>query len=419
MCRILLVDDEDLELQGLSLMIKGFDLPLEICATARNGQEGLEKARQLRPDVILTDLAMPVLTGIEMLNQVPCQEYAPHSIIISGYEDFEAARAGIDLGVSSYLLKPVKREELFRALYKLLPARSQNDRRRPLSADAPVFLYSPEEEHLLRHALTAPQEKTKRLLAQPPFSDSLERKKLAVFSLVFSAASCADMYDLRPFLQRFAKEMEALVPVVTDHRTAAIVFTLPGFMEESSAIDRLSKTADKLLEQLYSQQLRDVFIGISDISEEAEQLSELSRQSISAVQKRESSPLSHVLFYEKQKNTGEQQEASQPNTIVTYVQRFIDENYAKPLNTEAIVENLYLSPSYVRRIFKSHMGISIMDYVERVRMDHAARMLGQLQYKIQEIGMLTGYESPSYFNLVFKKYFGLTPGEYRRQVTRQ
>ena len=190
-------------------------------------------------------------------------------------------------------------------------------------------------------------------------------------------------------------------------------------MEESSAIDRLSKTADKLLEQLYSQQLRDVFIGISDISEEPEQLSELSRQSISAVQKRESSPLSHVLFYEKQKNTGEQQEASQPNTIVTYVQRFIDENYAKPLNTEAIVENLYLSPSYVRRIFKSHMGISIMDYVERVRMDHAARMLGQLQYKIQEIGMLTGYESPSYFNLVFKKYFGLTPGEYRRQVTRQ
>lgn len=419
MYRILLVDDEDLELQGLSLMIKGFHLPLEICATARNGKEGLEKARQLRPEIILTDLLMPVCSGIEMLHQIPCEGYAPHSIILSGYEDFEAARAGINLGVSSYLLKPVKREDLLQALFKLCPAEPQNSREVFSDADNPVFLYPPEEEHLLRHALIVPQEKTRDLLAQPPFSMYLERKKIAVFSLSFSAAGNADMYDLRPFLQRFAKEMEALVPVVIDNHTGAIVFTLPGFMEEDSTVDRLSQTADRLLEELYSQQIRDAFIGISDISEEPERLSELYSQSISALQKKSDSPLSHILFFEKQKNPGEGHEPSQPNTIVSYVQRFIDENYAKPLNTETIVENLYLSSSYVRRLFKSHMGISIMDYVERVRMDHAARLLGQLQYKISEIGTLTGYESPSYFNLVFKKYFGLTPGEYRRQVTKQ
>ncbi len=419
MYRILLVDDEDLELQGLSLMIRGFHLPLQICATARNGKEGLETARQLRPEIILTDLLMPVCSGIEMLGQIPCEGYAPHSIILSGYEDFEAARAGIDLGVSSYLLKPVKREDLFQALHKLCPAGPRNDGRLSPGANAPVFLYPPEEEHFLRHALTASREKTKNLLARQPFSLYLERKKIAVFSVLFSAAGSADMYDLRPFLQRFAKEMEALVPVVMDDHTGAIVFTLPGFMEEDSAVDRLSQTADRLLEELYHQQIRDVFIGISDISEEPEKLSELYSQSSSALQKRSDPPLSHILFFEKQKNTGEGPGPSQPNTIVSYVQRFIDENYAKPLNTEAIVENLYLSSSYVRRLFKSHMGISIMDYVERVRMDHAARLLGQLQYKISEIGALIGYENPSYFNLVFKKYFGLTPGEYRRQVTKR
>lgn len=416
MCRVLLVDDEDLELQGLSFMIEGFGLPLQICATARNGQEGLEKARALRPEIILTDLRMPVLSGIEMVSRVSCEGYAPHAVIISGYEDFEAARAGMELGVSCYLLKPVKREELFQALCRLCPAEVRKEHEEGLpDLPAASFLYPPEEEHILRHALTVTQEKAREILAQPPFCTDLERKRMAVFAVQFPVAVDADMYDLRPFLQRFAKETEALVPVVMDSRTSALVMTMPGFMDDAGAVDHLSKAADRLLEEFHRQRIRDAFIGISDIAETPDKLPALCRQSLSALEKKADSPLSHVLFFEERDGA---RKISQPNTIVAYVQRFIDENYAKPLSIETIVEGLYLSPSYIRRLFKSHMGISVMEYVERVRMNHAARLLSRLQYKVQEIGMRVGYESPSYFNLVFKKYFGVTPGEYRRLMTK-
>ncbi len=414
MCKVLLVDDEDLEVQGLSLMLQGFGLPIEICGTARNGQEGLLQARKLRPEIILTDLRMPVLSGIEMVRQIPCEGYTPHSIIISGYEDFEAAREGIELGVSSYLLKPVKREKLFQAVSKLCPQEVSYNQ---VSPNEVSHLFPPKEEHMLQNALMGPIEKASDILSQLPFSVYLQRKKTAVMSILLSQLDDEILDDLKFVLQRFSKEIEALVPVLMNRRTMVLVVTIPWFMDDGSIVDHLSKTADKLLEKFDQQGINDVYIGISDVCETPEKLPHFYRQSLLALEKRSDSLLSRVFFFEDFNKSDKSQKALPPNATVSYVQKFIDENYSKPLSIEIIVKGLYLSPSYVRRLFKNHMGISVMEYVESVRMNHAALLLCQLQYKVQEIGALVGYENPSYFNLVFRKYFGLTPGEYRRITT--
>ncbi len=414
MYRILLVDDEDLELQGLTLMIESFGLPLEICDTARNGQEGLEKAKKMRPDIVLTDLRMPQLSGIEMIHRIPCEGYTPSFIILSGYSDFEAAQAGIELGICSYLLKPVKRGELFGALRRLCPHAGSSSQPVTQEKAASHTQRPSEEENMLRHALSAQPDKALKILNTHPFGEYLDRKKIAVFSVEFSPSVSEDMYDFSSMLRHFAKETEALTPVIIDSHSCVLIFTIPAFLEEDLAVEHLSKSADTLLEEFLRLRIGEVYIGISDISAELDRLPELYKQCVTVLKKRFLYPLSHVLFFEKRELS--ESGSSHPNAIILHVQKFVAENYASQLNLETILEGLYLSPSYVRRLFKSHMGVTVMDYVERVRMDHAQQLLGEMQYKVQEIGTMVGYENPSYFNLVFKKYFGLTPGEYRRSI---
>lgn len=111
--KILIADDEPMIREGLSEMLKNFNLPISIVGEARNGVEALKLAEMLEPDIIITDICMPKLSGldfVERLNDVLHKNI--RIIILSGFNEFEYARTAISLGVSAYLLKPVNEGEL-------------------------------------------------------------------------------------------------------------------------------------------------------------------------------------------------------------------------------------------------------------------------------------------------------------------
>ncbi len=116
MYRVLVVDDEPLAQKSVCSIIDKRSKNYRVVDTAENGQEALEKARNLVPDLIICDIKMPLMSGVELSSVI--REELPEIcfIIISGYQDFEFARSAIRSGVTDYLLKPIVPAELLKTL---------------------------------------------------------------------------------------------------------------------------------------------------------------------------------------------------------------------------------------------------------------------------------------------------------------
>ena len=116
MYKIMIVDDESIIRKGLRDYINWQEYGFEVIAEAENGIVALQLARELKPDVILTDIYMPLMDGIEFSKKV--KELLPEIIVIfiSGYNDFSYAQRAIELGIYRYLTKPVKTQDLIAVL---------------------------------------------------------------------------------------------------------------------------------------------------------------------------------------------------------------------------------------------------------------------------------------------------------------
>lgn len=100
---------------------------------------------------------------------------------------------------------------------------------------------------------------------------------------------------------------------------------------------------------------------------------------------------------------------------VEQAKAFIDNHIGEQLSVESIANTVFVSPDYLRQLFKKAYGHSIMHYVIEQRLDLAQRMLSDSNQSIQDIAEQCGFQSPYYFSRLFKKYRSLSPSAYRKQ----
>lgn len=127
MYQVLLVDDEYMILAGLQKLINWESLNMEIAGTARNGKKALDFITENPVDIILTDVTMPVLSGIDFIREAKKLEQPFKFIILSGYQEFEYVKDGMQLGAANYLLKPIDKEELYQSLQSILKDFEQDE----------------------------------------------------------------------------------------------------------------------------------------------------------------------------------------------------------------------------------------------------------------------------------------------------
>lgn len=120
MWKVLLADDEHLIVKGLRRLIDWASLDIEVVGEATDGHRAEELLLQTRPDLVISDIRMPGLTGLELLARHKGGPDAPKFIFISGYEEFEYVRQALSGGAVDYLLKPVSAEALEKAVRKAL-----------------------------------------------------------------------------------------------------------------------------------------------------------------------------------------------------------------------------------------------------------------------------------------------------------
>ena len=112
MIRVLIAEDQVLIQKDICKKIEKTEKNVEIAGTAMNGQDAYEKIRTLHPDILITDIRMPIQTGLELIRRLKEENISIKTVILSGYRDFEYAKEAIQLGVDEYLLKPVSVEDL-------------------------------------------------------------------------------------------------------------------------------------------------------------------------------------------------------------------------------------------------------------------------------------------------------------------
>ena len=117
--KILIIDDEPNVRAGVKVLIPWQAYQFEICGEGIDGIDGLEKIKKLEPDLVLIDIRMPGLSGLEVIEQARAYGFCGKIIITTGYSDFEYAQKAIHLGVSTYLLKPIDEDELIMAVEKI------------------------------------------------------------------------------------------------------------------------------------------------------------------------------------------------------------------------------------------------------------------------------------------------------------
>ena len=119
MLKVIISDDEVKVIQLIRYLVSWDQFDMQIAGTANDGQKALELICAEKPDIVITDIRMPSIDGIQLIQRTLELGIHPFFIIISGYREFAYAQKAISLGVEDYLLKPLKRKELEAVLLKI------------------------------------------------------------------------------------------------------------------------------------------------------------------------------------------------------------------------------------------------------------------------------------------------------------
>lgn len=119
MLKVLIADDEEAIRDGLKVAVDWENYGYQICMEARNGIDAYKMACELHPDLIIADIRMPGLDGLQLLERLKAAGEGCKALILSGYSEFQYAKTSIGLGVESYLLKPLDEDELTECIVKI------------------------------------------------------------------------------------------------------------------------------------------------------------------------------------------------------------------------------------------------------------------------------------------------------------
>jgi YesN/AraC family two-component response regulator len=207
---VVIAEDEELLLNSLSRKIETVDPDFSVIGSAQTGRQAWEMVCSLEPDLLITDICMPVMSGIDLLEKVRERFPLMGCIIISGFSDFEYARSAIQLKISDYLLKPVDPEELKETLAKI-----KKDFRSHASSAGEIF--TPELGHKSSEAIA---EELHQYLKEH-FTQEINLNEIA------SSMNYSSSYLTKLFLQQYGTTPSKFILSLRIHTAQNLLTTSP------------------------------------------------------------------------------------------------------------------------------------------------------------------------------------------------
>jgi len=535
MFKVMIIDDEPIIRKGIKSILNWKKFDCEICAEASDGEEGKILIERYRPDILITDIRMPGLDGLKMINEV--RDLVPECkiIVLTGYRDFDYVQEALKLGVFDFVLKPSRIEELTsiiqRAVDELKRLRNRteefNKLKRLFEQNIPVlrekFLYDlmyeiyPNSEEILPRAELLginitdffllvveidnddengkPGQYEKNLYLfgiintfMDVFSDSfdvisiplkdsgvafilkgaddsrqcinlisdkcnyLQELLINCFGFTVTIAVSSEGNGIMQLPQKFRECQEALERKFYLGNDSVIFYKdLNGFLkfEDYSLLDKYQKL---LLAGIKTGNGKIVIKRIEDIAAYINSLENPNMEYLKnfywgiityinnirlSVAEASNEPrvesiniISLHNMISKSENINELNEllkevslsitakinnynSKSIKLILRNALDYIHEHYSEQLTLNDVAEHVYVSPSYLSRMFKKELGKNFVDYLNGLRIEKAKELLMDPRYKTYEVAEIVGIPDAHYFSRLFKKYEGVSPTEYR------
>lgn len=395
--KILIADDEPKIRRGLHAQIDRLGLPCEVCAEAEDGEIALEAAERLRPDILLVDINMPFVNGLDFIEALRRTRADARVILITGYEEFEYARRALELDVQAYLLKPINVEELRRAVETAIDqlevsrqrnrhfewAIAQIGNRREflreeflrdavsgrLEADEirefRVYFDFPEPERMMLMLISARSSATREkpwqhTLCQYALQDALQESPELRYRCLFSddRGNVLLLYDAPPELDaRLAEAVHAALG-------GELGLTVQLETEPVTSLTRIAEAYDSAMERMLS--------------------------------------------------------SAQLSPIVEGAKAYIAAHHSDPdLSLMEVAEALNVHPAYLSRTMKQELGMPFAKYLTNVRIGKAVQLMRDPSIRIWKVAEMVGYSGGNYFSAAFKKVLGVSPADYRMEDKRK
>lgn len=456
---VLLIDDERMEREGIIFLSRRIKAPLQFFE-AKNGREGLDVMARTPIDIVIVDIKMPVMGGLEFLQQAAVLYPNTKYVIYSAYSEFEYAKEAIKLNVLHYLVKPVDEEEFYQVMRRVVAAAQEEKRaaRREALRRAIRGISLPEdalksEENirgvsvllLFDHAVLDSMGEQMTALTHAVFPDSEvfienEYECIAVLPGVMTDVET----PLARLLEQFGSALRSGCQAMVGARFDSYVRlkeTVQQARQRMNAGFFTRKNAIVFAEDLKNVGYMDCFRPMDAEEPERNDLTEridcilsaienadaysniytkytLIKRIEQVVRRVEPHLIEKMLAAHSLKELRETVETilrSSPQTMepTEAAKDYIRRHYDKDISIDDIADHVLLNSNYLCALFKKETGSTLISYLTDHRMNVARQLVSETTLKYSEIAKQVGYRNPSYFNMIFKNYFGCTPSGYR------
>ncbi len=365
MYKILAVDDRKIFLVELKrLKLWGEKSKFEIVDIALNGKEALELLNKNSYDLVLTDIRMPIIDGLQLLREIKRDNLCPCVVFLSEYSEFNYARQGIILGAFDYIVKPASEETMFQLLQR-----------------TKVYLdniYS-DKDNLLGDTMQLIEVDSEWIY---PTSD----EKQIINYLIKKEDNAIELFN----------------------KTAESIYNVSS--------DNIIK-ADIIIKKIYHNVIKAVYEEYSWLNnyiniEFFETVDYVNKENINGFTEYYCEKISYLLTFLKKFYL----EAS--DELINNISEYILSHSDSDLKLKIISKKFYINNTYLSNTFAIKTGMRFNDYITMVKMARARYLFINTQLRTYEIGYKIGYRDINYFSKLFKKYYGKNPSEYKNAVSR-
>lgn len=423
MIKVLVVDDEKLERKSIQSIISNrYNDEIKLFE-AKNGREAIQICDMEKPDIVITDIKMPGIDGIQVIKKI--KSFLPNTyfLILTAYDYFDFAKEAIECGVKEYILKPFDREELLKKIDYALKyinierenLKNQVEIEEKMGNFIPVLeseliycivndnLNSIEYESYMGY-LGVNFKKGYCIVARMDESQNQYEKKLKM--------------KIGDYLKEAISRTDRLVCSYKFVEHLTFFIDCDENLTDHEIIENSINISKSMVYEVRKRFNTSAVIGIGSIYNTIESMHASYSEACKCVEiKQNNLDVIHYNDLDKKDSNrliGSENKV-QYKEIFSRVINYISENYNKDISLEKTAKRFNLSSYYFSRTFREIFGITFSEKLTSIRMNRAKELLDEEDSNVKDVCYEVGYNDPNYFSKAFKKCVGMNPSEYKNK----
>lgn len=378
MYNLLIVDDEPLILSRFDALMPWEDYGIEAIYKASGGAQALEILQSTQIDILITDIKMPGMDGLELLERIRRMNNPVSVIVLSGYNDFALAKRALTWGIENYLLKPVEQRELDGTLLSIV---DKLDRKRA-------------EDTKIREGTDLLRENIIIRLVSGSIEDTELIDRIAFLGMNFHgeyilAASVKFPNDPGDYA-----EMSRLASKVSDDVN---LWCAPD--PDGGLIALFCWSGDELNPEECERRLTERLAAFAQ------------GYVVRFGSLRRGWDQAHASWMDAVEPAADREIYPIVETVKDYVRAHIGDE----MSLKTLAQRYHVNAAYLGQVFKKATGGIFSGYLANMRIERAKELLTETDLRISDIARMVGYANSSYFSNQFKSLTGCYPMEYRRK----